>query len=198
MPQILLAMTTKVTTLQSVVNILGASLDTTEEMIGRDIAIRVTRVSDSMPVLNAAKQQVMAADGSGPLYKRIVNTNYLSHVAKRNQRNLDTLSKAKKAEEDGDFDTSEKEYQLLRNKVQLTFNVLSTKKLFDEIHAGDTVIGTLVEQSTERGNFLTVRNVVKQAPVVGKASNNSWLTSLPSEEPGDGFEHGDDDEPIGG
>lgn len=189
-------MSTKVTTLQSVQNILGASFDTTESMIGRDITIRITRVSDAQPVLNANKEHVQAADGSGPLYRRIANTNYLSHVAKRNQRNLDTLAKGRKAEAEGDYDTAEKEYQQLRNKVQLTFNVLSTKKLFDELHAGDVVIGTLVEKSTEKGSFLTVTNVVKQAPMVGKQSDTSWLTAIPEEpssEPEDGFNIGGDD-----
>lgn len=195
-------MNTKVQTLQSVANILKSMLDTSDSMIGQDIVVRVTRISPSQQVLNADKQPVPAADGSGDLMRKICNTNYVSHIAKSNPRNLETLAKGQAFEKAGDFDKAEAEYQTLRNKVQLTFNVLSSKGIFDEIRPGDQVVGRLEKVTTPKGSFLTLSNVVRREPTVGKVSSTAWLTALEDLATGPkaekAYEIGDssDDEPI--
>lgn len=195
-------MNTKVQTLQSVANILKSMLDTTDSMIGQDIVVRVTRISPIQQVLNADKQPVPAADGSGNLMRKICNTNYVSHIAKSNPRNLETLAKGQAFEKAGDLDKAEAEYQTLRNKVQLTFNVLSSKSIFDDIRPGDQVVGRLEKVTTPNGSFLTLSNVVRREPTVGKASSTNWLTALPDDTAAPQSEHivigedGSDDEPI--
>lgn len=147
----------RISSLQSVQNIINSRATITEQMEGSFQVLTVRGNGNIIPVKTKDGELVPAADGSGVmLEKRILNCVCNSGIAMKNERNQATLREAYAAEKAGNLDKAAELYNTYLNKTQVSVSVLSTSALFNKIQDGDQVKGKVQKITTENGSILTL------------------------------------------
>lgn len=148
---------TRISSLQSVQNIINSRATITEQMEGSFQVLTVRGNGNIIPVKTKDGELIPAADGSGVmLEKRILNCVCNSGIAMKNERNQATLREAYAAEKAGNLDKAAELYNTYLNKTQVSVSVLSTSALFNKIQDGDQVKGKVQKITTENGSILTL------------------------------------------
>lgn len=107
-----------------------------------------------LPVLNKAGEHVQAANGSGPLFKKVYNL--LATSLEAVDRLASLYDDGVTAEHNGDIDVAADIFNAFLNQTSISFSILSSSSLFNKNLAGRHIEATLQTVKTENGSLLTI------------------------------------------
>lgn len=128
-------------------------------------------------VLDSKGNEVMAANGSGKLLKKIYNVLATNEDAVA--RLQPVFDAAVDAEIAGDVETAASLYNYWLNRTSISFNVLSTSSLFNTDLSGEEIQAPLKVVTTDNGSLLTLDEKLIKVVAASHGRNAATLATNP-------------------